>query len=727
MSLPAWFTIKNVIPLGRVNLSSDDIDAIIDRIPDPPGLGRSAIENAKESTRKHLQMILARVKLIRDQRQYADIKTAILADDRQAVLDAYSALNINLEFTQASARAAKQALNRAVPRTPDPRALKEFTDTLIRSYEDSYIAPGSNVGNLAGLALGQPISQMMLSAFHTTNESLDDSSENFPRLTTLLNASQNNSFPKSFLYFKRDGDTSSAQDVLHLGEFNDIYNMKREFEEVSVESVLKSAPMIVDASGVELLPQIVDLQMKLFPERPINEAIVDGMCIVIEVDPFQMYFYNLSMAKVAETIERETTYMCVWSSQSVKQDPNAGRLFILPTEDNADNSTMYTEVVNRMREMIVSGYRGIERLLPIKQDTLSAIQDVLILDNVWTVFINAHRTRVTGISLADVNRTISSIYNSRIVNGNIEIDMNDHIKALAGKTVRKVATASWIIEESMKPRFSAFSIRTVGTRIVATIDDPLTYVRASLGNSLHRFFYGAFTRGINLNIMYRSDIDQTRFRTNDMNQMQSVYGMYSTKFMATNECSEIILGISESTNTSYIALLMDTLFQTGILTGITHKGAKNRGASIIGLSSLDRALKVFLDASVMGALDKTNDSAGKMHIGQPGNFGTGIVNVRTDTGRAEEPETFSVLDAMDLFDDDGDEEEEKRIELVPPVDRQDVQSAVDLGPIVAVKKPVIDDMLFKSIHNSQRRPISFPEPFAVTSKMTDAEVEDLFN
>lgn len=743
MALPSWFTIKNVIPLGRVGLKREEINSIIESIPGPPGLGKTAIENAESMMARRLLLTLSKAKLIRDQRQFSKIKAAILSGDAQGVIDAYAELGIELEFTKQSAQQAKRQLSRLAPNTPDPRAFKELTDTLAESYTDAYIARGSNIGNLAGLALGQPISQMMLSAFHTTNESMDDSSERFPRLTTILNASQVNSFPKSFLYFKKEDDIGSAQEILHQGEFNDVYNLKRVIEEVSVEKTLKSAPRIVDASNIDGLQDIVDLQRVLFPFRQIGEAITDGLCTVLELDMYQMYFYNLSMAKIATTIEAYSDYICVWSSQSAPKDPNAGRLFILPIEDDASNSKMYSEVVNRLREMVVSGYRGIEKLLPIKQDTLTAIKDVLILDTTWTVFIDAHKTRTTGISIADVTRTIGSVYNSRLVDGNIEIDINAHIRTLAGKAIRRVSKNSWVIEEDMKPKFSAFNVRTVGANIIATIDDPITYVRSSLGNSLHRYFYGAFTRGINLDVMYRSDIDQTRFRTNDYNQMQSVYGLYSSKFAATNECAEIVLGISESTNSSYITLLMDTLFQTGVLTGITHKGAKNRGASIIGLSSLDRALKVFLDASVMGATDKTSDSAGKMHIGQPGNFGTGIITTRTDTRTPEiqssedppvitqEAEVYSALDAMDLFGESDDDIEDKDPEIdtrqTESLNRQSVGAAPNLDPIIVTKQPVIDDMLFKSIENKQRRPINFPKPeHTTTAAMTDAEVEDLF-
>ena len=77
MEFPEWLTIRNVIPLNYLPLSSDQKKILNDNIPLPKGKGKTARIIARENLKERIAPLLEDVTLLRNQMPFQGLKQAI--------------------------------------------------------------------------------------------------------------------------------------------------------------------------------------------------------------------------------------------------------------------------------------------------------------------------------------------------------------------------------------------------------------------------------------------------------------------------------------------------------------------------------------------------------------------------------------------------------------------------------------------------------------------------
>lgn len=768
------------IPTDLVLLTDDQLKELFKLVPTPPGFGKSALVRAKKTILQRVDRKLKRVKMIRTQKPFDELREAIRSNDLDRINQAYKDLHDEMkegnlknlpEYKRINSandpfvKKMKRAMADFYPKVPDNVIYQPFKEKFPDTFAQSFIEQGLDIGTLAGMALGQPISQMVLSAFHTTNESMDDSSEHFPRLRQILNASQENKFPHSYIAFcDPEKEYDHFEDVVHVGTFDEIYNRRRTMEEVNLKSLSAKIPHLVSRSILERdgVTELITRHNKLFPGKAIGDS---EYGVELTLDPYMLYFYNLKMSDISRSVEKSSagTFTCVWSTQNIPGDPKTNKLWILPPPYGRTNEMklLNEELILRLDKFLVSGYIGIKKLLPVKETIPRAFDDIresFSSPFTWVITTDSHITRTTAVSSADVANMLQRIGFTNVKRNVSEIrcrfnpinftrfsvlsnnpDKVAEIKGLIRGVVKdKNKEHGWIVvpkensEETMEKLADAFSTFEVTKRSKAIFlelkqDSFIGFIRFLVGSTSryneYGYFYSAVTQGISsTDLRRRFDIDLFRYYTNDPNEMQRFYGLYISMYTIINEFTNIILTISDSTNVSHILMLFSNLFQTGRLTGVVTSGAIERGMPMLARSSLEKAGDNLSAAARSGLSEMTKESAtASLHVGRNIASGTGAVDTNTMHQRIN-----AIRERMQLINADYLKNRGKVPERISSEDLRDMinvnvmsESDYDTDDSSSDSEDDDDDIPESSV------PVKRAEIIPIPNELSDAQIEEL--
>lgn len=686
MEFPEWLTIRNVIPLNYLPLSSDQKKILNDNIPLPKGKGKTARIIARENLKERIAPLLEDVTLLRNQTPFQGLKQAINNRDLEKVQEEINILSEKYNLGRIDATNEddlsrfKTAMSQ-VENEIDPRVFNDFYQEFIDSFHKSAIQPGTNIGPLAGLALGQPVSQSMLSDFHTVNSSFENSMERLARMKSILLASDSNAKPKSYFAVKYNPTNTLSvvkhhTQVQHVGTFDQIFNLRMKMEEITLQRILMTSPVIYNEDDIRKLglKNLFNIYYMLNPSLVMQNPKFN-YALELTLNPYLLYFYNLTMKMIVDKINNFeykknkvfVKVIAIYTSQNLQKDPHTNKLFIFATDD--ESSVQLNTFQNIFNLVHLSGIPDIQRVIPIKEDIMSIIKKVDFdpSDGKWTITVNRFKTIYSPVSTQDL------ITFFRQLKCEVELIRDPNIPEFWSKF--KIWLKTPYIGDN---KWQITNKRTFEG--IANIIDDTTIENFDLIGFLNKFgqskryFYSAMTLGANMNYFLKMKIiDHTKFFINNIKEMNKHYGFYPTYLTITNELTNYILNISDTTDTEHILVIMDTLYMNGYSTGTSHKGFFERGASVLERASLNRAGYIFSQAGAIGAEEVINNVTSSIHTGILIKTGTGIIKTYSDKSQSIEDEEKEIKEDFDdlsnlVFDEQIEGVENSTIPPEQPVD-----------------------------------------------------------
>jgi len=142
--------------------------------------------------------------------------------------------------------------------------------------------------------------------------------------------------------------------------------------------------------------------------------------------------------------------------------------------------------------------------------------------------------------------------------------------------------------------------------------------------------YVIITAGSNLKEVLKLDfIDKTRITTNDIFEVESVFGIEAARQAIINEALKVIEDQGLNIDIRHIMLVADTMTSSGRIKGITRSGITGEKESVLARASFETPLKHLISASLIGEEDKLTSVVENVIINQPIPLGTGLPSLTT--------------------------------------------------------------------------------------------------
>ncbi|MFT7615647.1 MAG: hypothetical protein ACI8Y7_000462 [Candidatus Woesearchaeota archaeon] len=205
----------------------------------------------------------------------------------------------------------------AVPAKITDAKLKKILDTCVDEYVLAHVAPGESVGIIAAESIGEPSTQMTLNTFHFAGVAEMSVTTGLPRVIEIADGRKQISTPSMEIYL---------QEPYCNGE--QIKEFANSIVELRFENVAKSIAINIGENSVE-----VEVDEKRLPDKMTHVTI---------------------MALVKKTFKLQT----------VKEKDN---LITIKTKSKENDIANIYKLKEKVRNMFVSGVKGITQVLPVKR------------------------------------------------------------------------------------------------------------------------------------------------------------------------------------------------------------------------------------------------------------------------------------------------------------------------------------------------------------------------
>lgn len=570
-----------------IPLSPAQINGILDKIPVPPGIGKAALKLSRKHTVDRVRTLLQDIKLI-----------------------------------------------------PNEAAYQEFSDELIKSLYESYVAPGTSVGITAGVSLGGPVTQLSLNSFHFAGAQSGVALA-FQKVRDFLTGSKMNRAPQMKIYFKVPYTGSDLHEIQHIGTFDSIMAMRHEFEQTLVHDVIADS-RILSREEAELagVPQMMSYHSRIRPERFENSASKFKLTHVIELklNTYRMFTHKITMAMLARSIEGPglppDSLTCVWRSQI------DGKMYIIVDEnqDYKQDAIKDMAVLMYLTRYVMRQYKnwkisGITNVISIEPQEIIVTKGIYKVTNEGLgkhhVYTNNKKTRWDGISLTDIYTLLAAAgFN---VTGINKQELYLLVEGFEGDLEKELTNRINKAQEAENP--SPEQIRLINATS----------------------FYYALTNGTNLDeIVWRDDIDLFRTTSNHSHEVLDMLGIDAARIFLIYRFMQTLQDFSSYINPRHISLIFDLLCNLGIINSLSFVGINRRKIGPLAMASYERSFDVFVNASVYGDKESITGVSPAIFAGQrPKLGGTSSVILEEDlTAIPRDQPVLPTTDEVGTWDDD---------------------------------------------------------------------------
>ena len=142
--------------------------------------------------------------------------------------------------------------------------------------------------------------------------------------------------------------------------------------------------------------------------------------------------------------------------------------------------------------------------------------------------------------------------------------------------------------------------------------------------------YIIITAGSNLKeILKLPEVDALRVTSNDIFEIESVFGIEAARQAIINEVFKVIESQGLNVDVRHIMLVADTMCVSGSVKGITRYGIVSEKASVLARASFETPIRHIINASLIGEVDMLNSVVENVLINQPIPVGTGLPDLVT--------------------------------------------------------------------------------------------------
>ncbi len=149
--------------------------------------------------------------------------------------------------------------------------------------------------------------------------------------------------------------------------------------------------------------------------------------------------------------------------------------------------------------------------------------------------------------------------------------------------------------------------------------------------------------GTNLyDLMVFSGVDGTRTTSNDIHEINEVFGIESARLSLYEEINEVFS--SEKVNYHHLAVLVDTMTFSGRIVPVNRFGMSKNETGVLAKSSFEETSKIMFNAAMWAEKDSMRGVSANIMFGQKPPCGTGFVDILVDESRLPEGEEEAPVD-----------------------------------------------------------------------------------
>jgi DNA-directed RNA polymerase II subunit RPB1 len=143
--------------------------------------------------------------------------------------------------------------------------------------------------------------------------------------------------------------------------------------------------------------------------------------------------------------------------------------------------------------------------------------------------------------------------------------------------------------------------------------------------------------GTNLyDLMVFPGVDGTRTTSNDIHEINEVFGIESARLALYEEINEVFS--SEKVNYHHLSVLVDTMTFSGRIVPVNRFGMSKNETGVLAKSSFEETSKIMFNAAMWAEKDSMKGVSANIMFGQKPPCGTGFVDILVDEARLPEGE-----------------------------------------------------------------------------------------
>lgn len=142
------------------------------------------------------------------------------------------------------------------------------------------------------------------------------------------------------------------------------------------------------------------------------------------------------------------------------------------------------------------------------------------------------------------------------------------------------------------------------------------------------------TQGSNVKSVFMHPlIDRKRSYTNNILEIQELFGIESAKKMIVKEINVVLSNFSCSIDNRHLVLMSEIMCLNGYIMPITRFGMNNLNTGPLTKASFEQTKDVFKESARYGYTEQLNGCAAAIMVGKPANIGTGSVDLFVDPNK----------------------------------------------------------------------------------------------
>jgi len=504
----------------------------------------------------------------------------------------------------------------------NPAAIQALKEQIVERCYQAMVENGHPVGVLAAMGMGAPITQILLDTKRSAG-SESGTATSFVRIRDIITGSKSDRNSSMVVFFKEPKSGSTLDNALHVGTEEEIYANRGKYVETTVANLVVDQTIIDYEQATTLdLKNLLKLFVKLRPDRfnNVDNRYHLNRVLVLTLDSYRMYSYNITMYDVARAIEGPSpvnSVTCIWKSQF------ESTIYVLVDEthpfgfgfvDERVSMTMFfqTQIQANLKNWMVKGIPSIVGVEPLLIEVLDVIGRITPKDSQrYIIEISPRKTRLRGASLADLERLLRTMP--------IEI-----VETVPGGFL--VQDNVSIGETAYRKRLQEF------VNAVDKIPDDKRSEQEKL-RLKYATFYAMKTSGSNFDaLLWRDDIDLYRTYSNNPHTINKELGINSALVLLIEEFVSILESVSSagSIDMRHIQTVFYMMTNLGVINSMGFSGIHRKRAGPMASSTSNRAMQALI-GGVSGVREKLNSISTSTALGQRNRInGTGLTGYEID-------------------------------------------------------------------------------------------------
>ncbi len=140
-----------------------------------------------------------------------------------------------------------------------------------------------------------------------------------------------------------------------------------------------------------------------------------------------------------------------------------------------------------------------------------------------------------------------------------------------------------------------------------------------------------FAEGTNLiEVLKHPEVDETRTYSNDIKEVESVFGIEAARNLLVEEINNVLLGNNMEVDIRHILLIADAMCFYGTVLPVGRQGLAGKKPSVLARAAFEESVKHILNAGIKGEIDPLKGVAENIIVGKVCPVGTGKIMLEVD-------------------------------------------------------------------------------------------------